>query len=226
MSPFFNRLIDRLLAESGLEGLMVLLATIPLAVIQGIVTLFPFPTLIFIHIGALDLWGGLVSSWLAGTIAAVAAFWIFRYLFAERLRRKWLKKLEKYAKWQHFFDVYGIWVIILLRTLPIMPNNLVSFMAAVSPIKMRDYVWSSVIGSLSHIWLFGVISSAILLPPDTDQRWLIGSYVLFCTLLLIAFWIVRGNKIRKFPGLHAKKPSNHNAPELLRTSVDQQNESV
>ncbi len=188
MVETIDKWIDALLTFTSLGGMWILLITVPLAIIQGLLGLFTFATLIMLHISALGLVNGIIASWISGTIAAIAVFWVARSLFADWFNRKWKKRMTRYEKWQRHIEKYGLWAIILLRTIPIMPNNLVSFMASISPVKMIPYVWSSVIGNISHIWLFAIISSSLLV-PDTDISLLIGSYVLFCLALLTVFFI-------------------------------------
>ncbi|MFD2880620.1 VTT domain-containing protein [Paenibacillus rhizoplanae] len=57
-----------------------------------------------------------------------------RYLF-DWFDRKWGYKLKKYEKWQTYLDRYGIWTLVLLRTIPIVPSNIINLMSAVSPMK-------------------------------------------------------------------------------------------
>lgn len=186
MGDWFNDWIGRAVELTGLTGAMLLFVTIPLALLQGFLGIFPFSTLIFIHISALGVVDGLIASWISGVVSAIVVYLVCKFLFAERVQRKWGHRLERYEKWQTSFDRYGIWAIILLRTLPIMPNNLISFMSAVSPIRFSSYLWSSVIGNLSHIWLFGIISSSILF-PKMHIGLLIGTYAAFCVSLLAVF---------------------------------------
>lgn len=184
-----NNAIDWLLETTNLQGFYVLLLTVPLAIIQGFFGFFPFSTLIFLQISALGLVNGLVTSWLVGIIASLAVYYACKYLFASWFERKMKAQAGRYAKWQNYFMKYGVWSIIVLRTLPIMPNNVISFMASLSKMSDRSYLVSSLVGVMSHIWLFGIISSSILF-PDTDIRLLIGSYVAFC-LLMTGIFVVQ-----------------------------------
>lgn len=193
---WFNAWIENIGVQTGLSGASLLIVTIPLAIVQGFLGLFPFATLIFVHVSAMGVTGGLIASWLAGTLAAIVVYAVCKFLFRDWFNRKWGHKLDRYGRWQKSFDRYGIWTIILLRTLPIMPNNLISFMAAISPIRTSAYVWSSIIGNLSHIWLFGIISASFLF-PGTDIWLLIGSYVVFCAVLTALFIIrIREDRLK------------------------------
>ncbi|MBW7458240.1 TVP38/TMEM64 family protein [Paenibacillus sepulcri] len=196
MGEFISDGIDWLLEVTSLDGYGILLVTLPLAVIQGLLGFFPFTTLILLYISALGLEAGLVMSWLTGTFASVVIFYLFRYFISGWVDRKLSKRIQRYEKWQNSFQRYGIWAIIFLRTLPIMPNNLISFMSSVSRIGSVSYIWSSLLGNLSHIWLFGIISSTILM-PGTDIKWLTITYIIFCLVLLILFAIVQYRTKRK-----------------------------
>ena len=210
MANWLNDWIGGLVELSGLTGYSILIVTIPLALIQGFLGIYPFSTLIFIHVYTLGVSGGLLASWLVGTLSAVVVYIVCKYLFEDRFRRRWGHKMEKYEKWQHAFDRYGIWAIIFLRTLPVMPNNLISFMSSVSPIRVTSYIWSSILGNLSHIWLFGILSSKLLF-PDTNFSLLIGSYLAFCVVLIAAFAITlrRNKRFGKFIGRGADSRYDH-----------------
>jgi len=187
MGEHINAWVEEAVTQTGLSGADIMLVTLPLAVLQGFLSLFPFALLVTLHVSALGIAKGLVASWLAGMAGALAVYGVCRFFFADWFHRIWWRKLQRYEKWQRAFDQYGAWALIFLRTVPVMPNNLISFMAAVSPIRTSDYIWSSIVGYMSHIWLVGIISSSILF-PDVDKWKLIISYLVFCAILLAAFF--------------------------------------
>ncbi len=186
MTNLMDQAIEWLLNFTGLEGISIIFLTTMLAIIQGILGVFPFATLIVLHISILGLTFGLMASWLVGSVAAIFVFTICRFFFYDWFNRRWGKRLERYEKWQHGMDKYGGWSIIFLRTIPVMPNNLISFMSALSPIKSSTYAWASIVGTLSHIWLFGIISSSIIM-PDMNIKSLTMTYILFCIVLISIF---------------------------------------
>ncbi|QGG58889.1 L-seryl-tRNA selenium transferase [Paenibacillus sp. B01] len=206
-----NGWIDSLVAASGLGGPAILLLTIPLAVLQGLFGFFPFATIILIHISILGIAGGLLASWLAGTVAALVVYLLFRYFFYGKVQRRFQARLERYERYQAALDEYGGWMVILLRTIPVMPNNLISFMSAIAPVKLLPYLWSSIIGNLSHIWMFGLISSSLIFPGH-DLRLLIAAYLAFLLILSIAFAAVRIRKAfrrRKILRMGGENPSTN-----------------
>lgn len=202
-----NELIEHftgwLLEITGLTGFGILLITLPLALIQGIVGVFPFATLVMLHISVLGVKEGLLASWVAGSFAGMVVYLLCKFLFADRFHRRWLSKLHKYEKWQKSLDRYGVWAIIFLRTIPIMPNNLISFMSAISNIKTRSYTWSNIVGNLSSIWLFGIFSASIVF-PGMDLRVLMLSYIVFLIVLLALFFVRQRLLLKKDRGMSAQ----------------------
>ncbi|WP_018752491.1 TVP38/TMEM64 family protein [Paenibacillus sanguinis] len=188
MSEWIGQITDWFLTATSLDGYSVLLLTIPLAVIQGLFGFFPFATLVLLHISLLGIVEGLLASWIAGTLAGLIVYLLCRYWFTDWFNRKWMNKLRKYEKWQKGLDRYGVWAVIFLRTIPIVPNNIISFMSAISNLKLRSYAWSNMVGNLSSIWLFGLISAPIVF-PGVNLSELVLSYVLFLLVLGIVFII-------------------------------------
>ncbi|MUG88892.1 L-seryl-tRNA selenium transferase [Paenibacillus timonensis] len=193
MNEWIKQLTDWFLETTHLGGYSILLLTIPLAVVQGIFGVFPFATIVMLHISLLGIMNGLLASWIAGTAAGMIVYLMCGYFFADWFNRKWMGKLQKYEKWQKGLDRYGVWAVIFLRTVPIMPNNLISFMSAISNLKMRSYTWSNLVGNLSSIWLFGILSASIVF-PGVNLRELIVSYAIFLIVLGIVF-VVRNRSI-------------------------------
>ncbi|MNP54880.1 SNARE associated Golgi protein [compost metagenome] len=132
----------------------------------------------------------------------MAVYMLCKFLFSDWFNRRWLSKLQKYERWQKSLNRYGVWAVIFLRTVPIMPNNLISFMSAVSNLKTRSYTWSNIIGNLSSIWLFGILSASIVF-PNMDLRLLILSYAIFLLALLAAFFVRQRLMMKKDRGMTA-----------------------
>lgn len=188
MNQWIEQFTNWLLNVTQLRGYAILLITIPLALIQGLFGFFPFATIVMLSISVLGVVNGLIASWIAGTAAGMIVYLLCGYFFSDWFNRKWLHRLKKYEKWQNSLDRYGVWAVIFLRTVPIMPNNLISFMSAVSKMKTISYAWSNLIGNLSSIWMFGILSASVVF-PNLDLRILIFSYVIFIGALVIVFLI-------------------------------------
>lgn len=202
MNEWIEQFTGWLLEVPQIEGFWILLITIPLALIQGIIGIFPFATIVMLNISVLGVMNGLLASWIAGSVAGMAVYMICKFLFSDWFNRRWLSKLQKYERWQKSLNRYGVWAVIFLRTVPIMPNNLISFMSAVSNLKTISYTWSNIIGNLSSIWLFGILSASIVF-PNMDLRLLILSYAIFLLALLAAFFVRQRFMMKKDRGMTA-----------------------
>lgn len=202
MNEWIEQFTGWLLDVTQIEGFGILLITIPMALIQGIFGVFPFATIVMLNISVLGVMNGLAASWICGSVAGMAVYLLCKFLFTDWFNRKWLSKLQKYERWQRSLDRYGVWAVIFLRTLPIMPNNLISFMAAVSNVKTSSYTWSNIVGNLSSIWLFGILSASIVF-PDMDLRMLILSYAGFLLALIVVFYVRQRKMTHKDSGMTA-----------------------
>ncbi|WMT38942.1 VTT domain-containing protein [Paenibacillus sp. D2_2] len=196
MNAWIEQWTNWLIEATQLGGFSILIITIPLSLLQGTIGIFPFATIVMLHISVLGIKNGLIASWIAGAIAGMIVYLLCGYLFSDWFNRKWMHKLQKYEKWQRGLERYGVWGVIFLRTLPIMPNNLISFMSAISNIKMSSYAWSNMIGNLSGIWLYGILSASVLF-PNTDLRKLIFGYIIFLVALSVIFWFRNRNMIKR-----------------------------
>ncbi|WP_150268987.1 TVP38/TMEM64 family protein [Paenibacillus tepidiphilus] len=186
MTETINGWIDWLLQTLGLSGPYIILATFPLTVIQSLFGLFPLAILIVLHVSEFGVIGGMLVSWVACNIGAILVYFLFRRYLYNWFDRKMRSRLKRYDKWQRYLDRYGIWTLLLLRTVPIVPSNVINFMAAVSPIKVRSNIWGTVLGNLSYIWLFGTIGSTLIVPRE-EWAGFLGWYAVFAFILVAVF---------------------------------------
>ncbi|AKG36247.1 TVP38/TMEM64 family protein [Paenibacillus durus] len=186
MTDLVNAWIDGLLQVLGLSGPAILLVTIPLALLQSLFGFFPFVILIVLHVSVFDVIGGMLISWLVCNLGGLFIFYLSRRFLFHWFDRKWGRKLKRYDKWQRYLNRYGIWTLVLLRTIPIIPNNVINIMSAVSPLPLPAFIWGTALGNLSYIWLFGTISSSLIVPREEWGVYLTG-YAMFIIVLLALF---------------------------------------
>ncbi|MBV9926080.1 MAG: TVP38/TMEM64 family protein [Acidobacteria bacterium] len=94
----------------------------------------------------------------AGALAgAVADFALARSIgrrgAADKLTQKWPTIGNELRKG-------GAWYVFAMRLLPVIPYGVVSYAAGVSPIRFRDYFWSSLPGTVLGILPFVLIGSS------------------------------------------------------------------
>lgn len=90
-------------------------------------------------------------------IGAVANFALARSVgrrgAADRLTQKWPTISGELRRG-------GVWYVFAMRLLPVIPYGVVSYAAGVSPIRFRDYFWSSLPGTVLGILPFVLIGSS------------------------------------------------------------------
>jgi uncharacterized membrane protein YdjX (TVP38/TMEM64 family) len=90
-------------------------------------------------------------------VGAVADFALARSVgrrgAADRLAQKWPKIGGELRRG-------GAWYVFAMRLLPVIPYGVVSYAAGVSPIRFRDYFWSSLPGTVLGILPFVLIGSS------------------------------------------------------------------
>lgn len=144
--------------------------------------------MIVLHVSVFDVIGGMLISWLICNLGGLFVFYLSRRYLFHWFDRKWGRKLKRYDKWQRYLNRYGIWTLVLLRTIPIIPNNVINIMSAVSPLPLPAFVWGTSLGNLSYIWFFGTISSSLIVPREEWSFYLTGYGLFVVVLLAVFFW--------------------------------------
>lgn len=196
MTDAISNWIQWLLEALGLSGPEILWATIPLAVFQSLIGFIPFILLIVLHVSVFHVIGGMFATWLIGSLSGLLVFALFRRYLFRWFESRWSSRLKRYDKWQRYLDRYGIWTLVLLRTLPIVPNNIINIMSAVSPVSLSAFIWGTLLGNLSFIWLFGTISSSLIVPRDEWSLYLTG-YGCFVLIMVVVFIWRHWNHLRE-----------------------------
>ncbi|MBN2154540.1 MAG: TVP38/TMEM64 family protein [Candidatus Lokiarchaeota archaeon] len=126
---------------------------------------------------AILLSGGMIWGWwgiLDGIIGSIFAGVITYYMVLKGgrpLAEKFAGK-EAIDILDRFINKYGAWAIFILRALPFMAFDPVSFAAGLTKIKTRTYLLATFLGSVIRV-LFFVFLGEVLFLPDGD----IGYYI-------------------------------------------------
>jgi uncharacterized membrane protein YdjX (TVP38/TMEM64 family) len=100
---------------------------------------------------------GILLTSAGALVGAVADFALARSVgrrgAADRLTQKWPTIGNELRKG-------GAWYVFAMRLLPVIPYGVVSYAAGVSPIRFRDYFWSSLPGTMLGILPFVLIGSS------------------------------------------------------------------
>ncbi|WP_198154968.1 TVP38/TMEM64 family protein [Salisediminibacterium beveridgei] len=177
-------------------GYGILFFTIPLMIVQNVVTLFPILILIVFHFIVFGVWGGMLFSLIGTVSGALLCFYLARFVAGKWFQRYWSKNEKKLEKVIQAISKYGVYMIVFLRSIPVMPSNLISVAAAASPIRERSYVYSTIFGNVAMI---GVLSflSAPLWVDEGGIGYTYQFFFLFFFLSFISYFIYHFIKDRK-----------------------------
>lgn len=176
LSYFTDELFDQ-------WGYGILLFTIPLMIVQNVVTLFPILILIVFHFVVFGVWGGMLFSFIGTVAGALLCFLLARFAAGNWIERYWEKNEVKLEHVIQSISRYGVYMIVLLRSIPVMPSNLISIAAAASPIRYRSYVYSTIFGNLSMIGILSFLST----PLWVDEGGIGREYLLFFIVFFLSF---------------------------------------
>lgn len=118
-------------------------------------------------------WHGLLLSMIGATISAVVSFYVSRYLFRDYVKQR---LRGKFALIDRDIANKSPFIIVLLRVIPIIPYDVVGYLAGASSVKFKDYLPGTIIGELP-----GAIALTMLGSSLTD----IGSFKFFLSVVLV-----------------------------------------
>ncbi len=124
-------------------------------------TLFPISVLSLAGGLAFGVVWGTVYTVFSATIGAVLSFYI-----AKQLGGRWLKKRtdspSRIEKWQNQLKEKGFVYILLLRVIPILNFDLVSYVAGISRLKLRSYIFATILGVLPGTLAYNLLGDSFI----------------------------------------------------------------
>ncbi len=151
------------------------------------ILLFTFVPLTFFPDALLAIAAGMVFGFMHGTIytmigavcGGTLAFYITRYLSHEVIKQK----VNAYQKMGDMIDKNGVLIVMILRFIPLIPFDVISYSAGATRIKYRDYILGTLIGIIPGVVLLVMIGDG-LSTPEQPKLYLAG--VLFILLIVFA----------------------------------------
>ncbi|MCM1991916.1 TVP38/TMEM64 family protein [Oceanirhabdus seepicola] len=166
-------------------------APIVYIVLFTVVPLTLFPDSILAISGGLAfgiVWGSIYTM-IGALMGGTLAFFITRTIGNSAVNKLMDKKFKGAKK---YTDKMGVEVILLLRLIPLFPFDIVSYLAGLSNIKFRKYIFGTIIGTIPGILIFNNIGEQIM---DCTSFGFIVSIILLVLLFLISF--IFKNKLSK-----------------------------
>jgi uncharacterized membrane protein YdjX (TVP38/TMEM64 family) len=155
-------------------------------------TFIPFSPFILIAAANVLVFGftrGLIINYFAACLGAYLAFMFARYIGRDWVERK-MARFPKMLEFNKKMETEGFFYVLLGRLISFFPSSIVNYGGGISKVKMRDFVWATVIGK------FPIIFMECLIAHDL-QHW---KQYRGRVLLLISFFIlliIIGNWMRK-----------------------------
>lgn len=132
------------------------------------------------------VWGTLWTV-LGGTCGAVAMF-----LMTRRLGKNMMARRANNPRWQNLnlrLEQDGLYYLLLLRTLSIVPFNLLNGAAAMTSIRLRDFIIANLVGIIPSAFFYGY-GTKILLDPNASKLTL-AAIVGLAVLILVTPLVFR-----------------------------------
>ncbi|MFG6495501.1 TVP38/TMEM64 family protein [Fictibacillus sp. UD] len=124
-------------------------------------TLFPISVLSLAGGLAFGVIWGTVYTVFSATIGAILTFYI-----AKHLGDRWLKKKSdaptRVEKWQSKLKEKGFVYIFLLRIIPVLNFDLVSYVAGISRLKLRSYILATLLGVLPGTLAYNLLGDSFI----------------------------------------------------------------
>lgn len=139
-----------------------------MALFVGAMLLMVIPFSLMCGVGALFFgvaWGTLWSV-LGGTLAALAV-----YGLSKLIGREIIRKQAGNPRWENLnrrLEQDGLYYLLLVRTLAILPFNLLNFACAFTAIKLRHFLLANLIGLIPSAFVYGY-GTRLLLDPTVSK---------------------------------------------------------
>jgi uncharacterized membrane protein YdjX (TVP38/TMEM64 family) len=129
-------------------------------------TIYVFGTLLLFPSTPLNLSGGAVFGVFWGTLwttvgailAAIISFWFSRSIGRNYVQRKFA---QRWATFDRELRAGGIYYVIAVRLLPLLPYGLVNFGAGLTAMRFRDYLLGTAIGTTPGLIPFVMMGAGL-----------------------------------------------------------------
>jgi len=151
--------------------------------------------------------GGFAVSMLGASLGAIGAFWVARRSAGDALERG---GGERVSAIERRLSGKGLYALLVLRLLPVVPFNALNYAAGVSTIETRDYILATVLGIAPGALAYTALGAGL---ADPASPLFIGAAVLAIGLAITARAVSK-----REPGEpeSAPQPRREQGPEFRR----------
>ena len=135
------------------------------------------------------IWYGTLISIISATLGALCAFWAVRYLFRDRVQRRFSKN-KRLTKYQAAVLEQPFSFVLTTRLIPISPFNLVNYLFGLTSIDWWDYTRATffgvIPGSFAYTWI-GKSGEMAMKGEDRISLFLALSFLALLSVLPILY---------------------------------------
>lgn len=182
---------DNLAAYIRSFGIWAVLVSVLLSILMTFGLVIPFVILAAANGAVFGIVGGTIVSWTGEVAGAMIAFTVYRYIFQPAI----VKRLSHTPYWSYMDKLsskHGFKTVLIARILPIIPSGILTAVAAVSNISVRDFWWATAWGKIPSVFVKVMVGYDLLHIQTNKYRLLIGVLVLVILYLAAAWYRKRG----------------------------------
>jgi len=131
-------------------GSWSILITITLFVVMTFTIVFPFMILSGAAGIMYGLFWGIIISWTGEVVGAIFMFAFARYFF-RNLIASWIQKSNYLKQVDDYSAKNGFKALLIARLLPLAPSGIITAVAAISKMSVKDFLLATVIGKLPPV---------------------------------------------------------------------------
>lgn len=173
-------------------GAGAVLITLALFVVMTFTIVFPFMILSGAAGIVFGLFGGTVISWAGEVIGAAAMFIFARYFFRSAVEG-WISQSTYMKKVDDYSAESGFKALLIARLLPLAPSGIITAVAAISRISIRDFFLATLLGKFPPVVVKVVLGHDLVFAGENMGR-LTFIVVLVVVLYGVLWWRKRRQK--------------------------------
>jgi len=173
------------LASFGMVAPVLFLA---LFVVQGVLAPVPAPAFI---LAAGLLWGapgGFAISWV-GQLGAASACFVLARLFGRGFVEKVVQPSDL-AKVDAYMRLHGVRAILILRLIPLISFDLVSYAGGLVRMRFRDFLLATAVGSTPLVLILAILGERVAPALDFATSLIILAIGIAVTLLALKYFVI------------------------------------
>jgi uncharacterized membrane protein YdjX (TVP38/TMEM64 family) len=132
-------------------------------------------------------------SWLINLVAIMTTYFVVKKIYSSYFINKYGKKkiIQKINK---RMKKYGLWTIVLTRSVYIIPTNIINFSFPLSKITIKQYTIGTMLGlipeCLINVTIGYLLKKGILLVNAPEQNLLKAAFIAFFLLILVTGYLL------------------------------------